>query len=379
MPGKKKSKRNSRINLSEIPIPTWASESVYGETKPLKKHSLSNGKSMLVKHYDSEYRERAGSMDKSPTPGTRVRFIPPPEARNRNPSTGTVIGIQPPEETCGPNVAICSDKQDPGYNHFPQYVGEGHGVWVHRRNVQPLNITHSDYLHGFPPHIGVYAVHSIRFRSLMIPQNATGALLELSEKGTVAAVAWHDYPANRRLVASGSLDFCYYDSSTGEIYAKWPRNARNIPREEPKRGDLLHYISDHNVRVASSSGGSYGLEKQTILRYMQGSWSGIMFCEIVGGCDPKMLGHSVKIEGRWAESYTGAFIPQGAKVEIVAELNFRRRNLQGLQGVVLLPTDKDGDIGVQFSEDVDGGSLDGLGEQGRCLYLQAEAVKKISE
>lgn len=66
----------------------------------------------------------------------------------------------------------------------------------------------------------------------------------------------------------------------------------------------------------------------------------------------------------------------GSKVEIVADIAFKRQNLKGKVASVLTEPDEDEDIGLEFTEEIKGGSLEGLGEEGRCLFVPVKAVKK---
>ena len=66
------------------------------------------------------------------------------------------------------------------------------------------------------------------------------------------------------------------------------------------------------------------------------------------------------------------------EVEITAEINFKKRSLKGMVGEVILSTDRDGDVGIELKEDINAGSLDGVGKGGHCIYIEASLVK-ISE
>ena len=68
------------------------------------------------------------------------------------------------------------------------------------------------------------------------------------------------------------------------------------------------------------------------------------------------------------------FFRVGETVRVSESVSYRQRNLQGLSGTVLLCTDQDGDVGVEFSQDLKAGTLDGIGETGRCLYVPARTL-----
>ena len=50
-----------------------------------------------------------------------------------------------------------------------------------------------------------------------------------------------------------------------------------------------------------------------------------------------------------------------------------------MRAVVVLPLDQDGEIGLQFEEDINAGSLDGYGQDKRCLYIHHSAIEKVAE
>lgn len=73
------------------------------------------------------------------------------------------------------------------------------------------------------------------------------------------------------------------------------------------------------------------------------------------------------------------YLGEGEKVQVEnKELQFRQRRLEGLRGTVLLSTDANGNVGVEFEQDLHAGSFDGLGAQGKCLFVPAECLKKHS-
>lgn len=69
----------------------------------------------------------------------------------------------------------------------------------------------------------------------------------------------------------------------------------------------------------------------------------------------------------------------GQQVRVDREnFKFRNRELHNLCGEVLLGTDVEGDVGVQFDEDLGAGSLDGIGDDGKCLFVPAACLKENS-
>ncbi|MFW9998276.1 MAG: hypothetical protein ACFFD4_39925 [Candidatus Odinarchaeota archaeon] len=71
-------------------------------------------------------------------------------------------------------------------------------------------------------------------------------------------------------------------------------------------------------------------------------------------------------------------IAQGTKVVVTTEMKHRGRDLRGRSGTVILPTDSEGDVGVEFAEGIlGGGSLDGRGEDGKCLYVPVGDLEEV--
>jgi hypothetical protein len=46
-----------------------------------------------------------------------------------------------------------------------------------------------------------------------------------------------------------------------------------------------------------------------------------------------------------------------------------------MKGKVILSTDAEGDVGIEFPDDIGAGSLDGIGREGHCIYIEASLVK----
>jgi hypothetical protein len=105
---------------------------------------------------------------------------------------------------------------------------------------------------------------------------------------------------------------------------------------------------------------------------------GIMV-RVMSGTSPDIIGRKLVVNKREVYLFKNTFIEAGNIVEVIANLTFRKKNLQGQRGEVILGTDLDGDIGMEFPEDIGAGSLDGVGREGRCLYIPTDSVREISE
>jgi hypothetical protein len=87
----------------------------------------------------------------------------------------------------------------------------------------------------------------------------------------------------------------------------------------------------------------------------------------------------VKVKPKQVIPFTGAFVERNSRVQVIEDVFWKKKSLRNKRGLVVLPTDEDGDIGVQFDDPIDAGSLDGAGTEGCCLYLPATAVENLSE
>jgi len=103
-----------------------------------------------------------------------------------------------------------------------------------------------------------------------------------------------------------------------------------------------------------------------------------VFCLVDGGLG-KREENKVVLSRLRLKPFEHAWFDKGDKISVSKEVNFRKRNLKGLQGKVLLPTDADGDVGVEFKVDLGAGTLDGIGADGRCLFIPAASLEKISK
>jgi hypothetical protein len=99
---------------------------------------------------------------------------------------------------------------------------------------------------------------------------------------------------------------------------------------------------------------------------------------LAGGCDPAILGVPTIVGTKGLEKLEEEFVDVGGEVEVTATISFRKHDLEGMRAVVVLPLDQDGEVGLQFKEDIEAGSLDGHGENKRCLYIHHDDMKKVS-
>lgn len=100
-------------------------------------------------------------------------------------------------------------------------------------------------------------------------------------------------------------------------------------------------------------------------------------CKIISGGQKEIQGTHIIICCDRLKPLNFPYIKGDNNIEIIAPIQFKKINLQGQKGVVISPTDSDGDVGIEFVEDINAGSLDGTGKNGHCLYIPASVVKKI--
>jgi len=122
----------------------------------------------------------------------------------------------------------------------------------------------------------------------------------------------------------------------------------------------------------------YLLVKGTVLKVLAGERDSYTV-QVLGGCIKEAWGLSTRIRGNAITRFDLPYVEKGTKVEISANISFKKNDLQGKRGVVILGTDVDGDVGIQFTEDLGAGSLDGQGKARHCLYVPASTVKVVSK
>jgi len=100
-------------------------------------------------------------------------------------------------------------------------------------------------------------------------------------------------------------------------------------------------------------------------------------CKIIGECADNLLNRTADVRVDYLRKHPSPdnFYRPGQQVEIVAVVDFRKKPLQGMKGQVILSTDREGDVGIEFTEDIGAGSLDGIGKEGHCIYIEASLVK----
>lgn len=289
-------------------------------------------------------------------------------------------------------VLVCLDRKSTKYAHGSDYCGAHYGALVRQEQVMPLeDQTSAKTFQGVPSHIGVCVREPFIHDNGKFLEHAIGRVISTDTRNNLALVAWlnvrnPDFFARKDAegnvyescynVPADKLQWCMFDTCEKTILSRWPIG-NDGPKYEP--GDYVLYDHRESFRVASPNDGqTYNIHRGAIMKVMQFDGRNVHF-ELVGGVDPNCIGIQYRTGRNRVKPLDFPFVEQGTSVEIVAEIDFRKTPLKGKKGTVVLPTDPEGDVGVQFPEEIEGaGSLDGAGASGKCLYVPATAVE-VSE
>lgn len=329
--------------------------------------------------------QEEGSKMRDFTTGTRVTF---PDPRGREPSAvGTVMELK--DGWPAGTVLVCLDVPMPDEGSASSFVGSGFGFLVRAADVALYKTRSSEQkYYGVPEHIGVFAPEAFIYQEVEFPPYSLGRVMNQDggPDGTLT-VSWFNVRSSRMRAAkddkkiwnnvwsvpADQLRWCRFDPKTLKVKQSWYQNSISY-----SSGEYLVYTGEKPVGFTDPSGRfSYVLTPGVILSY-ENHEGGILYVTVRAGMAPEALGAVVRIRKQDAKRFEGTFIPAGANVEIVAEVIFKKNNLQGRRAKVILPTDMEGDVGLEFQEDLGAGSLDGVGREGKCLYVPARSVKKIS-
>ncbi len=313
------------------------------------------------------------------TTGTRVR-VP---GREGGHSLGTVVEVDPKQQLFdNKQVLLCMDLFHGGNKAHPETCGEGHGQIVRKSKLSYCKFSTADKVYEkLPLHVGMYAPRSFKHDNIKFGSGAVGRVTRIGKDRVT--LRWYNVLGIKApfWVPLAKVQWCYFDPNNFDIMGVW----HSYGGDAGSVGDILVYDSDV-VKMVGSDGrdNRHVVARGTILkrtnseRYdaYDGPNRGIKV-QIMSGASPAIIGRELVVSRREVYPFENPFIKSGNTVEIVADLTFRKKSLQGRKGVVILSTDLDGDIGIEFPEDIGAGSLDGVGREGRCLYLPTDSVKKI--
>jgi hypothetical protein len=348
-----------------------------------------------------EFVDKEPSNMKNLPTGLRVSFSHPEHGSTQ---TGTTIGGSLEVPLQKGKVLVCTDERDPKYyRDCNNLTGYGFGVILPANRVQPFEKPFSSSAYfGVPDHIGVFALREFAYDGALFAKQATGRLLNLQAQATdgrmLALVHWyglrdsnfygHAVPDPRTsksvyyeqcyAVPTQKLRWCRMDK--GQAFQQaWPGPLYDSPAPF-KVGDYVVYISERPFKVTGERS-YFAVAKGAILLVIGVKDDGrTLTVRTSGGVIKDALGLQTKVTSDMVAPLSFPYLEEGKRIEVVAQLEFRKKDLQGQRGVVVLPTDADGDVGIQFDEVIEhAGSLDGHGEDRRCLYVPIHAVKKVSK
>ncbi len=291
---------------------------------------------------------------------------------------------------------ICMDVGDleltasAGNHVAEQLCGKRHGLWVRTDRVRPAS--HQGDLHNIPPHIGMAPTSAFNCEYVKFPRRAVGRVIKRGRGSKTVTIAWHNFQnrhmrnvkdsqgiswANGYSVPYGRLEWCHFANQvTGnKILKRW---SWGLAAPKEPLGEFLIFVGDKPHALATDDQNyRYHVTKGVIVQNLGGDGDGCHSCKVVSGVPAIARGRTLRLRARDLTNLEPPFLPTGQVVEVVAEIVFKKADLRGKQGKVVLATDADGDIGIEFLEDLRAGCLDGEGKQGHCLYMPASAVKKI--
>ncbi len=292
-------------------------------------------------------------------------------------------------------VLVCADEQDmKNFRDAPELTGEGYGVIVSRSKIALFSKNFStDAYDTVPDHIGIVTVQEFFHDDVTFNRYSTGRLVQINAGGT-ALISWYKKKngrfantlvkrSNGKVVAwencynvpTEYLNWCRLSSSTS-VEVVWP--GRFLP-QAPKFNvrDYIVYTAERSLKVGGPDGHYFAIAKGAILQITGQDSQGVHYLvRTVSSC---RKGLETQLTSDAFVLLKASYLPGGTPVEVTAHLEFKKRDLQGQKGVIVLPTDADGDVGVEFNEDIGAGSLDGHGKSRHCLYVPADSVQTLTK
>ena len=319
------------------------------------------------------------------------------EPRRKN---ATVINIEgaPPGY-----LAVCFDKPiapDDSEPMLESLTKPGFGMMVPQSSVRIREDQNSyETFRSIPGHIGVVVTETTRIDDVNFKAGQTGRLIIQPEGPEARVMVNWNFPSKRFYdAASGGgyradvpdgrytscysvprqmLAFCRLDAVQHNVVVIWPNSGADTEGVTFQKGDYVRAVVTDEQRITNGVR-QFRVEPGTIMQYIGAVDRSKSQVSLAGGCDPAVLGLTTVVRTKGLEKVEEEFIDTGGEVEITAEITFRKRGLKGMQAVVLLPMDQDGEIGLQFKENIEAGSLDGHGEDKKCLYVHHSALKRVS-
>jgi len=310
--------------------------------------------------------------------------------------TGTIIDLAKLVQLRPGRVVVCTDED--GWTHYSstnedlaRYTGRGHSFLAKREELGHCN-PGNDYT-TIPAHIAVMVAQDFQYDGMSFGSGTIGRAISSGDPETdYMLISWktkrnnnfYDHYVDNKLyshcyaVPTKDLTWCRLSLRAGvpcrpkEI---WPGKLLGGPSPTVEVGQFVIYNAKSGL-MANDDFRTGRISPGTILKIL--AVSNHYSAEAVGACHPGALGLKLKVRFNQVTPFPFNYILEGTSVEISADLTFRKRNLKNKTGIVVLPTDADGDVGIEFQDDIGAGSLDGHGRAGCCLYVPSEILKDIS-
>lgn len=215
------------------------------------------------------------------------------------------------------------------------------------------------------------------YQTLDFPAGTLGEVQALGDRSVQAS--WH-FGQRRKLwwIPLNPAHLCF-GFSNGSLFRNFDLHNPTKPPTKFKPGQILilkverlnHGRARLRRPVLLASGERVQLETGALLRCQEPTVFEVLQGNLAGSrvrWDPTLSLHECP----------HPWIAAGTRVRIRdPELTFRKHPLHEREGIVKIGTDADGDVGVEFAEDLGAGSLDGAGKDGHCLFVPARYLEEV--
>jgi hypothetical protein len=332
--------------------------------------------------------------------GRRINAFIPQIGVRRNGILGAIHGDP---KTKRKQWWMVADQRSEDFGSFPEIGIKNSTIFVDRsygsdNDIQFMDESSASTWANVPINVGVYTTRLFEYDGVLFPPGMVGRVVCFTSSVTIRAL-WRfptlsdmpeRIPADKKFphlngwqVPSEHVSIGTVNLLSGQVINDWKSDVTVSAPSKPKFciGDIVTYVATRPYQI-QVVGKDYhvppiNMTRGTILT-VEGVLTSFINATVVGNCRNRMIGSSVTLDTRLLDLFPFPWFPKGKKVRVTWELMFQKRSLQDQIGVVLSSTDQDGDVGVQFPEDIGAGSLDGLGPDGRCLFVPSKALE-ISE
>ncbi len=272
-----------------------------------------------------------------------------------------------------------------------------------------VSIEDTSHYQGIRPDIGIVVKENIKIKGYNIAPRTVGRIIRAQYGGDVSGVkslyfcvyfpqarSQGFHPATSchadenktyeycTWVEASRVDIGCWDPETCKVLAVFPSSASHqaTRRTRLKAGTFVQYQGDQPHKFSICLDGIttsiWSLGRGSILEVTanEDTRERTVHCRIIAGPSPDALGAETLIPSRSLVPLKEKILLSGETVEVVAEIVFKTHALHGRKGTVVLAQDASAEVGVEFEKNIGAGSLDGIGQEGHCLYISASALKK---